>query len=52
MTIQFSNHMAEVVATRRYLHRHVELDLLKFNDALPIGTSFWVELAEAYLPLE
>ncbi|WP_226951407.1 M20 aminoacylase family protein [Rhizobium terrae] len=31
MTIQFSNYMAEVVATRRYLHQHPELGLSEFN---------------------
>ncbi|MDR6819327.1 hippurate hydrolase [Neorhizobium sp. 2083] len=31
MTIQFSNDMAEVVATRRYLHQYPELGLSEFN---------------------
>ncbi|KKX27672.1 M20 aminoacylase family protein [Rhizobium sp. LC145] len=31
MTIQFSNYMAEVVATRHYLHQHPELGLSEFN---------------------
>ncbi|WP_245440557.1 M20 aminoacylase family protein [Neorhizobium sp. T25_13] len=31
MTIQFSNDMADVVATRRYLHQYPELGLSEFN---------------------
>jgi hippurate hydrolase len=31
MTIKFSNDMAEVVATRRYLHQYPELGLSEFN---------------------
>jgi hippurate hydrolase len=31
MTVQFSNYMAEVVATRRYLHQHPELGLSEFK---------------------
>jgi hippurate hydrolase len=31
MTIQFTNDMTDVVATRRYLHQHPELGLSEFN---------------------
>jgi len=31
MTIQFSNHMAEIVAIRRHLHQHPELGLSEFS---------------------
>ncbi|SME98644.1 hippurate hydrolase [Xaviernesmea oryzae] len=31
MTIQFSNHMAEIVAIRRHLHQYPELGLSEFN---------------------
>ncbi|MEQ1404575.1 M20 aminoacylase family protein [Neorhizobium sp. Rsf11] len=33
MTIQFSNYMAELIATRRYLHQYPELGLSEFNTA-------------------
>lgn len=33
MTIQFSNYMTELVATRRYLHQYPELGLSEFNTA-------------------